>query len=83
MDAIEKNPWDSDYFIWADSTIFEIIKNPEETKAFFEWLPELNWNKQVLTFPGCWSKLEKEKSAEIFDSVHWRFCGGFFAGDKT
>ncbi len=83
LDTIEKNPWDSDYFIWADSTIFEIIKNPEETKAFFEWLPELKWNQRVLTFPGCWSKLEKEKSAEIFDSVHWRFCGGFFAGDKT
>lgn len=70
------------YVMWMDSTIFDIIKMPEETKTYFEWISQLEWKESFLNFPGCWSKLEKEKSSEINNAVHWRFCGGFFAGDK-
>ncbi len=71
------------YIMWMDSTIFEIIKTPEETATYFEWISQLEGKESFLTFPGCWSKLEKEKSSEIFNTVNWRFCGGFFAGDKN
>lgn len=31
----------------------------------------------TLTMPGCW-----DKCSVFFDRIHWRFCGGFFLGDK-
>jgi hypothetical protein len=35
-----------------------------------------------LTIPGCWGKLPSDDVARAFDFIHWRFCGGFFLGDR-
>lgn len=83
LDAIDKNPWNSNYFIWMDSTIFEIVKKKEETKEYFHWLSKLTLSESFISFPGCWSKLEKDKESDVLNTVHWRFCGGFLIGDKT
>jgi hypothetical protein len=32
----------------------------------------------ILAMPGCW-----QKGSVFFDKIHWRFCGGFFLGDKA
>jgi len=49
--------------------------------------PKLQLAPQVLSEVSCCeqsslTKLEAEKERDVIDSVHWRFCGGFFMGDR-
>lgn len=80
-DAILQNPWNSEHFAWIDFNIFHLFKNKKETSEYLRWLSKLTFTESFITFPGCWSKLEKEKVNDVLDSVHWRFCGLFFMGD--
>lgn len=63
---------DDQTLIWLDYGILKIVKNQER---FLNKLREVN---QVhfprLTIPGCWSF----GRALNVESIHWRFCGGFF-----
>lgn len=59
--------------IWLDYGILKIMKNP---KAVIEKLKEIHsrtYSKMLL--PGCWSLSSRSMSV---DSIHWRYCGGFF-----
>jgi len=81
--AIDMNPFQSNYFSWIDFNIFHLFKNPQEPTMFLQWLanPTTYLAPSFTCFPGCWSKLEKEKIDDIMNTVHWRFCGCFFIGD--
>lgn len=58
--------------LWIDYGILKIVKNPSR---FIKKLKEVNDTKFTkLTMPGCWSF----GRAFHVDSIHWRFCGGFF-----
>ena len=80
-DAIQKNQWESSHFAWIDINILDILKNMDESREFLKWIHHVSLSESFITFPGCWSKLEKEKIQDIIEKVHWRFCGGFFMGD--
>lgn len=63
---------DDETFIWIDYGILKIVKNKE---LFLEKLREINQRKfNKLMIPGCWPN---HMPFQV-DSVHWRFCGGFF-----
>jgi hypothetical protein len=81
--VINANPFQSHYFSWIDLNIFNLFKNPLEPTMFLQWIndPATYLAPSFICFPGCWSKLEKDKIEDIMNTVHWRFCGCFFIGD--
>jgi len=59
-------------FQWIDFGIMKIMKQRE---TVITRLRELDRGVfQKMTVPGCWA----EGHAFSVDSIHWRFCGGFF-----
>lgn len=72
----------STHFMWMDFDLPKLFRNNEGVKEYLQWLVRLQLAPSFLTFPGCWNKLEAEKERDTIDSVHWRFCGGFFMGDR-
>jgi hypothetical protein len=77
--AINENIWNSEYFSWID---FNITHISNDLPKFQMQLKEINDLKcKFLAIPGCCKELI-EDTPEAFDVVLWRFCGGFFIGDK-
>ena len=79
--AIDSNVFGSTHFGWIDFAISYIFKNPI-TLEYLATLGKSDFTPPLMCVPGCFSS--KGYRAEcIFDSIHWRFCGGFFFGDKN
>jgi len=70
--AIDSNKYKSNTFAWIDFGIGHVVKNNETLKN----LKNLNLNKG-LYIPGCHIQTKVN-----LNHVCWRFCGGFFIGDK-
>ena len=82
-ETIKTNPWNSTHFAWIDFSIFYIFKHPEYCKKWLTYLSSLQLNPSFLTFPGCYSKkMNPDDVKHTLDNIYWRFCGGFFIGDK-
>ncbi len=79
--TIDKNPFNSNYFCWIDFSINYIFKNSENTLNYLSNLNSQKINKEFILIPGCWSK--DTNLNYLYDNIHWRFCGGFFIGDKN
>lgn len=79
--AVHTNPWNSTHFAWFDFDLAKLFRNRREITEYIQWMHKNQWSESFLTFPGCWSKMDKEKINDVLDSIHWRFCGGFFMGD--
>lgn len=86
------NPFKTDYFAWIDFSICHVITDLDKpnnilSRLYFianSKLNELNiMDQEMVLFPSCW---DKEKSSQnmntISTNVNWRFCGGFFIGNK-
>jgi hypothetical protein len=67
---------DSTHYAWIDFSLFHVIKDVKGTSAYLTMLGS-SALKDGLYMPGCWGPGEPS-----FASVCWRFCGGFFIGDK-
>jgi len=67
----------SSHYAWIDFSIAHVFRR--ESAAFLHMVSKSRL-KPCLLFPGCWEKNSVYHS--VYDSVHWRFCGGFFIGDK-
>ena len=63
------------HYAWIDFSIFHVLK---DTAGAIDYLKKLSFRnfKNGLYIPGCW-----REGAPSFDSICWRFCGGFFIGD--
>lgn len=65
----------STHYAWIDFGIAHVFRNPATVLS----LPELasrRFPDQCMYVPGCTGK------ATFLSNVNWRFCGGFFLGDK-
>jgi hypothetical protein len=83
--AIQENPWNSTHFAWIDFSIFYVFHNKEKSTKWLQFLSTAQFAPRFITFAGCehWSKLNRESIGDnILNRVYWRFCGGFFMGDK-
>lgn len=83
--AIIENPWNSTHFAWIDFSIFYVFHNPAKSAKWLQILSTLQLAPKFITFPGCkgWAKLAADNVANhLLHRVYWRFCGGFFIGDK-
>jgi hypothetical protein len=78
--AIDHHPPHTHY-AWIDFNIPYIFKEPDFTFSFLSFLSKQQLNSQFLYIPGCWDKIDTHQL--ITYNVLWRFCGGFFIGDKN
>ena len=89
------NPFNTEYFAWIDFGICHIFKNTENTLLQLYTLSHTQlkknttntntnvYNNNILLMPGCWNKAYSDTQLQnIHTSINWRFCGGFFLGDK-
>ena len=63
------------HFAWIDFSIFHVFRN-KETANYLTMLGSQRIKAHLL-MPGCWTSQEVS-----FDRVQWRFCGGFFLGNR-
>jgi len=69
--AAERWP-EIDTFSWIDYGILKIVRQSDRFLRKLTELDQKRFTKMVI--PGCWS-IGQHFSVE---SIHWRFCGGFF-----
>ena len=82
-DAIQRNTWDSTHFAWIDFNITYVFSHKEQTIRFLRELDLYNFPETCLLIPGCWPKYDNINIGHVTECVYWRFCGGFFIGDKA
>jgi hypothetical protein len=77
--AMNQNP--ASHFAWIDFNIAYIFKETEKTLRWIALLAKVasTAKHKELVFPGCWQNIQPITQ---YDSVSWRFCGGFFWGDR-
>jgi hypothetical protein len=80
--AIQVNPFNTTHFSWIDFSICHVIKSETTLEKLYTYSISLLKNKMLL-FPACWPKERVDQHLHIlYTNVLWRFCGGFFIGDK-
>ena len=80
--TINANPFNNDYFCWFDFSLPYIFKNMESSLTKLKKYSESNFTSQpFIAMPGCWNKCSNVDVLKDF--IYWRFCGGFFIGDKN
>ena len=86
-DAMKHNPWSSDFFAWIDFSIFHVFHNISLCYKNLQQIQNYSKNENknddaFLIIPGCLPSIKKDKEQLIIEQVYWRFCGGFFFGNK-
>lgn len=80
--AMEINPFRTNHFAWIDFSIGHVIHNDASLKRLYTFSRSA-LKESMLVFPACWSRIYADRQADSLHSkVCWRFCGGFFIGDK-
>jgi len=74
--SIELNPFGSEQYAWIDFGIFHVLREVDQSKAFLTMLGSTLLKPGVYV-PGYW-----DAGFPSFSWVCWRFCGGFFIGDR-
>jgi hypothetical protein len=77
-DAIAQNPWNSEYFAWIDFNISHVFHDKPATLRYLRELGNRQFHGKFFAIPGCWNKFDNVP----VENICWRFCGGFFMGDK-
>ena len=65
------------HYAWFDFGIFHVIRRHDEAVERLRMMSQSTL-RDGFWIPGCW-----DRGMPSFDSVHWRFCGGFFIGDRN
>ena len=86
-DAMKENPWESDFFAWIDFSIFHVFHNISLCNNNLQQIQnysndEYKNDDTFLLIPGCLPSIKTEDEHLIIGQVYWRFCGGFFFGNK-
>jgi len=74
--AIDKNIFNTNQYAWIDLGIDYIIKD----KNTYTFLLETKLKENGIVIPTIWGR--SKQRADDFNHINWRFCGGFFLGDK-
>ena len=77
------NPFNTEHFAWIDFGIFHVISNIDNIIKNIYNLSINRLKKKLMLFPSCWSKDKSITSIPLIKKqICWRFCGGFYIGDK-
>ncbi len=79
--AMDNNIFGTSHYAWIDFSICHVLKNWNSSCKYLQLLSSSALQDRCLIFPGCW--LKGEAAGELFLKINWRFCGGFFVGDRT
>lgn len=80
MKEMEKMDVNATHYAWIDFSICHVVKS-DQTLNHLKTFTTLK--TPMMTLPGCWTKeVSSAHIQNIHDRVHWRFCGGFFIGDR-
>lgn len=79
--SIILNPFNSEYFCWFDFSLPYIFKDIDKTLIDFKKYAFRNYIDSFIAIPGCWNHVIHDINF-LKKQVVWRFCGGFFIGDK-
>ena len=82
-DAIQRNAWDSTHFAWIDFNISHVFSEKARTLRFLKDLDQYEFPEKCMLIPGCWTKYNNLNIGHVTECIYWRFCGGFFIGDKA
>ena len=82
-DAIQRNAWDSTHFAWIDFNISHVFSHKDRTLRFLKDLDQYEFPEKCMLIPGCWTKYNNLNIGHVTECIYWRFCGGFFIGDKA
>ena len=74
--AIDSNIYNLSQFAWIDFGIDYVIKN----KQTYNNLINTELLSKGIVIPTIWSR--SKQRADDFNHINWRFCAGFFIGDK-
>jgi hypothetical protein len=66
----------STHYAWIDFSICHVFRDLDTTLAYLSMLGQSRLRDRCLLVPGCWGP------GTFIDRVNWRFCGGFFVGDR-
>lgn len=81
--AIQTNPFKTSHFAWIDFSICHVIQN-DTTLERLSLFAHSALKDKMCVLPACWTKEHSATEiSNICDSINWRFCGGFFIGDKV
>jgi len=69
------------HFAWIDFSIFHVVKDTQAAVEYLRMLGRSSLTTPCMAIPGCWSKGQGAES--LVAAVNWRFCGGFFLGDRA
>lgn len=78
--AILQNPFGTKTFAWMDFSLSYIFKDMEKSLEHLVFLSKQNYKEKLFVVPGCWAKGDRLEN--IWNQIHWRFCGGFFIADQ-
>ena len=86
-DTVEKNPWNTEYFAWIDFNVAHVFKDPVGSADYLKMISRCRLERKFLAIPGCWPIISPGSSDSVIQhviltTIHWRFCGGFFLGDR-
>ena len=80
--AMEINPFGTNHFAWIDFSVCHVIQNDSSLKRLYTFSRSA-LKESMLVFPACWSRIYADRNIDkLYSKVCWRFCGGFFIGDK-
>jgi hypothetical protein len=80
--TINVNPFNNYYFCWFDFSLPYVFKNVESCLTKLKWYSDSRFiSEPFISMPGCCNKCSNVEVLK--DSICWRFCGGFFIGDKN
>jgi hypothetical protein len=79
--AMDANIFGTSHYAWIDFSICHVLKNWNSSCKFLQLMSATTLQDTCLLIPGCWSKGADE--SHLFMRINWRFCGGFFVGDRT
>jgi hypothetical protein len=65
----------SSHFAWVDFNLYHVLQDPDSANEL-RAIETASLPSRCMYFPGCWGP------TVMFDQVNWRFCGGFFLGDR-
>ena len=66
----------SSHYAWIDASVFHVLS--DDMSDHLQLLENRSYPCKCLYFPGCTGP-----GVVTFDYINWRFCGGFFLGDRA
>jgi len=80
--SIDLNPYNSNYFCWIDFSILYVCHNIENSLSKIKEYSKTRFiSTPFIAIPG-WCNIKIQDTDLCNSDVYWRFCGGFFIGDK-